>query len=190
MMDGSISGVVPAAGRSSRFGGMKLLADVGGEPLVNRTLGSLIDVGIDPVVVVLSSAASLETVPLIGHANVRTVVNHDPSRGMFSSIQCGLSVAIADAIVVLPADMPFVKPETVASIARTCLDSRSVVVPVYKGRRGHPIGVPGSLRSGLLMMPPDRSLRDAIAALGEEPLLIEVDDPGVVRDVDVRSDLD
>ena len=88
---------------------MKLLADIGGEPLVNRTLSSLIDAGVDPVVVVLSAAASLETVPLIGHANVRTVVNRDPSRGMFSSIQCGLSVATADAIVVLPADMPFVQ---------------------------------------------------------------------------------
>ena len=39
------------------------------------------------------------------------------------------------------------------------------------------------------MMPPDRSLKDALAALGEELLLVDVNDEGVVRDVDVKSDL-
>ena len=185
----SIAAVVPAAGRSSRFGGMKLLADVAGEPLVNHTLSSLLESGIDPVVVVVSQEALLDAVPLIGHANIRTVVNRDPSRGMFSSIQCGLSVAKAEAIVVLPADMPFVRPQTVSLVVRTCLETGRVVVPVFNGRRGHPIGIPGGLRDGLLMMPPDRSLKDALAALGEELLLVDVDDEGVVRDVDVQSDL-
>jgi molybdenum cofactor cytidylyltransferase len=188
-MDQSIAGVVPAAGRSSRFGSMKLLADVSGEPLINRTLGSLLEAGVDPVVVVRSDAERLETVPLISHANVRSVVNRDPSRGMFSSIQCGLSVATADVIVVLPADMPFVRAATVALVARTCVETGRVVVPVFHGHRGHPVGVPAGLRDGLLMMPPDRSLKDALAALGEELLLVDVDDQGVVRDVDVPGDL-
>lgn len=189
MTDQSIAGVVPAAGRSARFGGMKLLADVGGEPLVNRTLGSLIEAGVDPVVIVLSAGTPLDTVPLMGHANVRAVVNRDPSRGMFSSIQCGLALAKGDTIVVLPADMPFVRASTVSLVVQRSVETGRVVVPVVNGRRGHPIGIPGSLRDGLLMMPPDRSLKDALAALGEELRLIDVDDEGVVRDVDVPSDL-
>ena len=168
---------------------MKLLADVGGEPLVNRTLGSLIETGLDPVIVVLSTETTLDTVPLMSHANVRTIVNRDPSRGMFSSIQCGISVANADVIVVLPADMPFVQIPTVSLVVRTCLEASRVVVPVFDGRRGHPVGIPGGLRDGLLMMPPDRSLKDALAALGEDLLLVDVTDGGVVRDVDVKSDL-
>jgi hypothetical protein len=40
------------------------------------------------------------------------------------------------------------------------------------------------------MMPPDRSLKEALAALGEQLLLVEVGDEGVLRDVDVQSDLD
>ena len=168
---------------------MKLLADIAGEPLLNRTLGSLLESGVDPVVVVISQAAPMDAVPLISHANVRAVVNRDPSRGMFSSIQCGLSVARADAIVVLPADMPFVQPATVSLVVRTCVEAGRVVVPVFNGRRGHPIGIPGGLRDGLLMMPPDRSLKDALAALGEELLLVDVNDEGVVRDVDRPEDL-
>jgi molybdenum cofactor cytidylyltransferase len=78
---------------------------------------------------------------------------------------------------------------TVSFVVRTCLETGRVVVPVFNGRRGHPVGIPGSLRDGLLMMPPDRSLKDALVALGEELLLVEVEDAGVVRDVDVESDL-
>jgi len=185
----SIAAIVPAAGRSSRFGGMKLLADIAGEPLLNRTLGSLLESGVDPVVVVIAQAAPLDAVPLVSHANVRTVVNRDPSRGMFSSIQCGISLVKADAIVVLPADMPFVQPTTVSLVVRTCLETGRVVVPVFNDRRGHPIGIPGGLREGLLMMPPDRSLKDALAALGEELLMVGVNDEGVVRDVDRPEDL-
>ena len=185
----SVAAVVPAAGRSSRFGSMKLLADVDGQPLANRTLSSLLDAGVDPVVVVLSAATSLDDVPLMRHANVRAVVNRDPSRGMFSSIQCGLAIAKGEAILVLPADMPFVKTATVLRVLKACGETGRVVVPVFGERRGHPIGLPGGLRDGLLMMPPDRSLKDAISALGEEPMLIEVKDEGVVRDVDVTSDL-
>jgi molybdenum cofactor cytidylyltransferase len=189
MADRSIAAVVPAAGRSERFGSMMLLADVGGEPLLNRTLSSLLEAGVDSLVVVLSQATPFDTVPLIGHANVRTAVNRDPSRGMFSSIQCGLAVAKGDAVVVLPADMPFVQTTTVSRVIDTCLETGRVVVPVFRQRRGHPVGIPGALRDGLLMMPPDRSLKDALAALGEELLLVDVDDEGVVRDVDTPGDL-
>ena len=168
---------------------MKLLADVGGQPLLNRTLASLLDAGASPVVVVLAPNASLDGVPLLGHASVRTATNRDPSRGMFSSIQCGLSVVTAGTIVVLPADMPFVRPATVSLLVRTSIETGAVVAPAFNGRHGHPVAIPGSLRDGLLMMPPDRSLKDAFLTLGEEPLLVDVDDEGVVRDVDVPADL-
>ena len=100
--------VVPAAGRSERFGSMKLLADVGGEPLLNRTLRSLLGAGYAPVIVVVSPSAALEAVTMLRDSRVRVVVNPDPSRGMFSSIQTGLIEADGDVIAILPADMPVV----------------------------------------------------------------------------------
>jgi molybdenum cofactor cytidylyltransferase len=184
-----IAAVVPAAGRSARFGSMKLLADISGEPLLNRTLSAVIEIGADPVVVVTAEANRLDGVSLLTHANVRSIVNRDPSRGMFSSIQCGIAATQADVIVVLPADMPFVQPATITTIVQRSVDEGRVAVPVFEGRRGHPIAIPGTLREGLLMMPPDKSLKDALLALGEEPLLVDVQDPGVVRDVDVPADL-
>jgi molybdenum cofactor cytidylyltransferase len=185
----SLAAVVPAAGRSSRFGGVKLLAPVDGEPLLNRTLASLLDVGVDPLALVLAPGAAFETVPLVSHANVRVLINRDPSRGMFSSIQAGLAVAGGDVILVLPADMPFVATSTITSLVQACLTEDRVVVPLFQDRRGHPVAIPGRIREGLLMMPPDRSLKDALISLGEEPTPTETSDPGVVRDVDVPEDL-
>ena len=90
--------IVPAAGKAERFGGGKLIADVDGEPLLNRTLGSLLDGGADVVVVVLAPGATFATVERLSDQRVRRVVNPNPDRGMFSSIQIGLAVEDGDPI--------------------------------------------------------------------------------------------
>ena len=181
--------VVPAAGRSERFGSMKLVALVDGERLLDRTLRSLIDAGAHPVIVVLAGDASLDSVTRLGHTSVRRVVNPDPSRGMFSSIQCGLALADSNTTLVLPADMPFITSETIRVVADASTTQDRVAIPTYRGRKGHPIGIPARLIAHVLGADPSRSLKDAIAARDEDPLLIEVDDEGVVRDVDRRADL-
>jgi molybdenum cofactor cytidylyltransferase len=182
--------VVPGAGRSERFGGMKLVADVDGEPLLDRTLRSLLDGGIDRVVVVLAPGASFPTVPLLCDHRVTIAVNPDPSRGMFSSIQAGLEAAAGDPIAVLPADMPFVRPRTVAALLDACARLDAAVVPMHEGHRGHPLILPARLRDALRSADPLASLKDALGRLGVSQREITVEDPGVLRDVDRREDLD
>jgi molybdenum cofactor cytidylyltransferase len=181
--------VVPAAGRSERFGGMKLLADVRGEPLLNHTLRCLLDAGLDQIVVVTSPRSSLESASLLGDMRVRSSVNPDPDRGMFSSIQTGLVQAHGDCIVVLPADMPFVRSATVAYVVAESRSRNGLVVPVHRRRRGHPIAMPRQLRDELVKADPRTSLKEALLALNATAFELEVDDPGIVRDVDLRKDL-
>jgi molybdenum cofactor cytidylyltransferase len=181
--------IIPAAGRSERFGGMKLLADIGGEPLLNRTLRSVLEASVERVIVVIAPGVSLSSVALLADHRVRLVTNPDPSRGMFSSIQAGLAADSGDPIVILPADMPFVRPATVAALLAQCLRADAPVVPAHAGRRGHPIVVPGRWREGLLSADPLASLKDALARLNLSPREIAVEDPGVLRDVDRREDL-
>jgi molybdenum cofactor cytidylyltransferase len=181
--------VVPAAGSSTRFGTMKLLADVGGAPLLERTLSSLLDAGVARVVVVTRDGESFEDVRLLADSRVTTVVNPDPARGMFSSIQAGMTVAGGDVVLVLPADMPFVAPGTVAAVVAHAAAAGSVVIPVHEGRRGHPIAIPRRLSDALLALEPTTTLKDALAASGQRMVQIEVADAGVLRDVDVPGDL-
>jgi len=180
--------IVPAAGRSERFGGQKLLADVNSEPLLNHTLWSLLEAGLDRVVVVTAPGVSLPTVDLLEDPRVTCVINPDPARGMFSSIQVGLAVSTGEAILVLPADMPFVAPHTVALMISACAAQDAAAVPLYRGRRGHPIAIPGRFRDALAAADAG-TLKDALLALGVRLLEVPVDDEGVVRDVDVPADL-
>ena len=180
--------ILPAAGRSERFGAMKLLADLDGEPLLNRTLRSVLEASVERVVVVVAPGALFPGVALLGDHRVRLVTNPDPTRGMFSSIQAGLAAAAGDPVVVLPADMPFVQPGTVAALVDAGARAGRAVVPVHDGRRGHPLVLPGRLRDGLLSAPAG-TLKDALAALEGASLEVQVGDPGVLRDVDRREDL-
>ena len=178
--------VVPAAGRAERFGAPKLLVRIDGDVLLDLTLRALLDAGVDRVVVVAAPGADLGVASLVHDPRVSVLINPDPSRGMFSSIQIGLGAATGDPILVLPADMPFVATTTVTRVLGACVEHRCVTVPVWNGRRGHPVAFPASLRPRILAS--NATLKDALAAAGSVHEVV-VDDPGVVRDVDVPADL-
>jgi CTP:molybdopterin cytidylyltransferase MocA len=183
--------VVPAAGAARRFGGAKLVADIGGEPLLQHTLRCLLDASIARVVLVTPPGETFPSVPLAGDARVVRVSNPAPDRGMFSSIQVGLTAVDAgDAVLVLPADMPFVRPDTVRRLVSACANGEVAVVATYDGRRGHPVVIPAAVCERLRREPAASSMKDALLSIGVSLATIPVDDPGVLRDVDVRSDLE
>lgn len=181
--------IVPAAGKAERFGGAKLTARVDGEPLLDRTLRSLLDGGVDEVVVVTAAGAAFDGVRLLKDRRVTRAENPDPSRGMFSSIQTGLMMADGDPVLVLPADMPFVRSDTVASIIAAARSSGRIVLPRVDGRHGHPVALPASLQRAILAAPPSSTLADLIKSHAHARIELDVTDGGVVRDVDRPGDL-
>lgn len=182
--------IVPAAGRAERFGGGKLTAEIEGEPLLNRTLRSLLDGGVGHVVVVLAPGATFVTVDvLMNDPRVVRVINPNPSRGMLSSIQIGLAAAEGEPVLVLPGDMPFVTSGTVAAVLEAAAKSGKIVSPRFEGRHGHPVALPARLRDEILTADASSTLATIIEAHADERLDVEVTDPGVVRDVDARGDL-
>jgi molybdenum cofactor cytidylyltransferase len=186
----SVIAIVPAAGKSERFGGMKLVADVGGRPLITRTLQSLLDAGV-PRVIVVCAPVPFGTVDVFDDPRVELATNPDPSRGMFSTIQAGLAFAAGDeTVVVLPADMPFVQPATIGVVIDECRRTDAPIAASFKGKNGHPLALPPRLRDAMLSAEASGNLKDALKSVNEPPTSLDVDDPGVVRDVDRREDLD
>jgi molybdenum cofactor cytidylyltransferase len=92
-------------------------------------------------------------------------------------------------VLVLPADMPFVRPETARAIIAESQRLGSAVVPIYRSERGHPIALPASLCAAILKEDVCSNLKSAFASAGAERAGLDVDDPGVVRDVDTTGDL-
>ncbi|HET9809155.1 MAG TPA: nucleotidyltransferase family protein [Candidatus Limnocylindria bacterium] len=185
--------VVTAAGSAERFGGKKLLAPVAGEPLLDHTIRSLLEGGVAEVIVVVSAEARRELardVSAMDDAHVRVLENADPSRGMFSSIQVGVASAVGDALLVLPGDMPYVRPETVRALIAKFRERPAIVSPRYKGKRGHPVVMPLSLRDEIAATASTANLHDVIHHHEDERVDLEVEDAGVNRDVDTRADLE
>ena len=177
--------VVPAAGSSERFGGAKLRADVGGVPLIERTIGSLREAGVDDIVLVVGPETGL----LTEARDVTVVVNPDPSRGMFSSLQAGLEDVLADVILILPGDMPFVLPSTIRSLIQVSDARGGIVSPRCAGKRGHPVVLPASLQREIVAADAGSTLHHVLNAHRDLRIDLDVEDGGVLRDVDRPEDL-
>ena len=184
--------VVTAAGSAERFGGKKLLTLIDGEPLLDHTIDALLDGGVSEVIVVVGKDARAELerdVNAMLDPRVRAVENPDPSRGMFSSIQAGVAQAQGDAILVMPGDMPFVSAETVRAVIEAYERKPAIVSPRYRGKRGHPVALPAFLRDELRAAAPGATLHDVVHAHSDLRVDVDLDDPGIVRDVDRPEDL-
>ena len=184
--------VVTAAGSAERFGGKKLLTPIDGEPLLDHTIRALLDGGVSEVIVVVGRDARAELerdVNTMLDPRVRPVENPDPSRGMFSSIQEGVAQAQGDAILVMPGDMPFVSPDTVRAVIAAYEQKPAIVSPRYRGKRGHPVALPTSLRDEIRGAGARATLHDVIHAHTDMRVDVDIDDPGVVRDIDRPEDL-
>jgi molybdenum cofactor cytidylyltransferase len=183
-------GIVPAAGRGTRFGGAKMLALVRGEPMLAHPIRALLDGGIASVIVVITPAlAEAGAIAELDRPGVTVVFNPDPDRGMFSSIQIGIDAADGDPIVVLPGDMPYVQSATVTRLLAEFAHAPGAVAPQFQGKHGHPLALPGRARRAILQAEATARLDDVLATSGFPRRFFDVDDAGVTRDVDVIGDL-
>lgn len=187
-----IVAIVTAAGSAVRFGGRKLLTAIDGRPLLDHTIRALLDGGVGEVVVVLAPGARAELeagVDAMRDPRVRAVENPDPSRGMFTSIQAGAAETDGDAILVLPGDMPFVSAATVRAVVDAYTSKPAIVSPRFQGKRGHPVALPGWLRTEIGAAPLGTTLHDILKKHAELYVDLDLEDRGVVRDVDTLEDL-
>jgi molybdenum cofactor cytidylyltransferase len=120
---------------------------------------------------------------------VRAVENPNPARGMFSSIQEGVAQAQGDAILIMPGDMPFVSPETVRAVIAAYEKNPAIISPRYRGKRGHPVALPAFLRDEIRAAAPGATLHDVIHAHSDIRIDVDVEDPGINRDIDKPEDL-
>ena len=113
--------------------------------------------------------------------------------GQLSSLKVGLATAIdehADAVIVHLADHPLVSPDTFRAIVTNFRASASpIVVARYRERRGHPVIFDRSVFAELMAAPEDQGARVVVNAAPERVSYVDVEDPGVVLDLDTPADL-
>lgn len=184
--------IVLAAGRGSRFKAAlhKLMQPFGGSTVLGTTLEHAIESGL-PVRAITTSGLTAEA---SRHVALRDIVELPESGsagldhlGMGYSIASGVSAsADASGWLVLPGDMPMVRSSTLAAVA-DALAQHAVAYAQHQGRRGHPVGFAAELYSELVQLTGDEGARRIVARFPS--FGVEVDDPGVLIDLDTADDL-
>jgi len=182
-------GVVLAAGRSSRMGTAKAALPFEGSTVVQAVVSKLYEGGCDVVRVVLGHHADV-VAPLLLHSRAEIVLNHEPDRGMISSVRTGVrsEETVVARWLVHPVDIPFFRPDTVRELlAASRKAPDDVLVACCGGRRGHPILIPRGPALRVLEAAERLSdlLRHEDVTVGE----VETGDPGVLRDIDTPEDV-
>lgn len=184
------TGIILAAGASSRMGRPKALLPWAGESFVDRLIGVFTAATDRPPVVVLGYHA--DAIRSAAQRACLFAVNPDPDRGMLSSLQCGVAAlpADTDAFLFSPVDYPSFAPSTVTALIDALAGDPDAMfaIPRHEGKRGHPIACCASLAKEFLALPPTAQARDVVHAHVGQTIYIDTLDAGIHHDVDRPED--
>ena len=187
-----VSAVVLAAGMSRRMGTPKQLLRIGGETILGRTLKNVRASNVSEIVLVLGHAAeSVEKT--IATDDLKIVRNPEYQDGMGTSLRAGLAAVDADAegALIILADQPWVVSETLSRLIALHQESRpQIIIPMHRGFRGNPVLLDRSVFPEVQALHGDVGCRAIFGDHTENILKLEVDDPGILLDIDSRDELE
>jgi molybdenum cofactor cytidylyltransferase len=181
-----------AAGASTRLAPDKLALDVGGMPLIERTLRAVR--GSDRVgdVVIVLPPGGKERYAWLRSVNTHLLENPDPSRGMISSIRVGLESGWAKErpFLLMPADVPFVPASVVTRVVVDLFSRRcKIVLPAYRGLGGHPGAYAGEVRDDFFRHGDRDGAREILMRHRADTVRVNLPEPDICFDIDTPEDL-
>ncbi|HEX2865584.1 MAG TPA: NTP transferase domain-containing protein [Ignavibacteriales bacterium] len=202
-----LTGVVLAAGFSSRMKGWKMEISIKGRPLLYYTLRPMLEVCENIIVV---GGYSIERLSVLvgnictaedaGKEKIRLIKNEDFQKGMFSSVKSGLEVVdkSSEAVFIMPGDIPFVSLSTYTMLINLLEEKtdKDVIFPTtlinlegggVRWKKGHPVLLRNSVREAVINNPNEAVFREVLKPLSFE--LCPVSDGGICFDIDDETDL-
>jgi molybdenum cofactor cytidylyltransferase len=185
----NIVGLLLAAGSASRFGSDKLQHSLPHGVAIAvqaaRHLKSQL-----PRVVAVVRPGSADFSANLSREGCEVVVCENAAEGMGASLACAARAAgPADGYLVALADMPFVRPSSIAAVREAIAGGAPLAAPFWRMRRGHPVGIAGQFFTELSNLNGDEGAKALLAANPRRLVKIPVGDPGVIRDIDTPADL-
>jgi molybdenum cofactor cytidylyltransferase len=187
--------IVLSAGESSRMGRPKALLPIGNRIFIEQIVSVLKATKVGRILVMLGhNAEAIEQ--SIRRLPITVVLNKDYEKGQLSSLLAAIRFlkeekgsGKIDGILVHLVDHPFLSPDLVnLMIDRFYGSKKLIVVPHYKGKRGHPVIFSSHLFPELLSTPLDQGAKAVVRAHLDETLQIDTEDEGVTVDIDTPED--
>lgn len=182
--------VILAAGSSRRMGSQKLLLPFAQSTIIETVVDNVLNSSIEHVLVVLGANQS-EVRNILGSRPVQFCYNKEHEDGMLSSVKCGIRALPSDALTALiyMGDQPGIPPSVSNSVIEAYSEELfGIVIPVHMHRRGHPLLVDMKYRKEIEQLDLEEGLRSLRHYFPEDVLEVEVDEPGILVDIDTPED--
>lgn len=189
-----VTALILAAGTSSRMKTAKQLLDLGGIPLLERVIRLVLPFEFaDIVTVVGNHADSIKKRISFSDRRFRWIDHPDYHRGQSSSLKKGMEALQTPSVMVFLGDQPFISEKTIQTVLdcscekQTMLDNPFVVRPSYRDVPGHPVCLGNVHGIDFTGLTGDEGAKTVLKTL-DHRYVFEVDDPGVVFDIDTPAD--
>lgn len=182
--------IILAAGSSRRMQTQKLLLPYGGSTIIETVIGNVQRSKADSTLVVLGADRE-QILKVIGDQPVDRCYNKDHAQGMLSSVVCGLRALPEDtrAAIICLGDQPDISAEIINRLIDAFHASPGgIIIPLHKNRRGHPLLVDMKYREEIEKLDPEKGLRSLMQRFPDDVLEIEVQDRGILMDIDTPGD--
>ena len=183
----SVAGIILAAGKSERMGRPKALLPYQGSCFLRHVLTEAADSNLTDVKVVLGHHAEA-ILQALSEVRPRTLFNPDYEQGQLSSLKCALKqldLTGLTGFMVFLIDHPMIHRGLVDQLIEAFSQNEAlIVIPSFQHRRGHPVIFAVELFDELLAAPLDQGAASVVRKHQHEILHLEVDEPGVLVDVD------
>ena len=172
------------------MGTQKLLLPVGDQTLIETVISNVMQSEVDSILVV--TGADHEKIrKVIDPLHVDVCHNENHESGMLSSVMCGFDALPddTDAALVYLGDQPGITPAVTNAVIEAYNESlHGIVIPVYNHHRGHPLLVDFKYRNEIKRLDLEEGLRALMHHFPEDVLEVEVDEPGILIDIDTKED--
>jgi len=182
--------VVLAAGESKRMNFPKMLLLLNGRTMIETVIEKISESQVDKIMVV-TGAYRDEIEEAAGNFQIQLCHNEKYKDGMLSSVKCAFRSIPAEArqVLVFPGDKPLITPEVINLLIDACKrEKKGIIIPVYQGKRGHPILIDMKYRDEITRLAPEEGLRSLARHFQDDVLEVETGDPGVINDIDTYDD--
>lgn len=182
--------IILAAGSSTRMGSQKMLLPFGRSTILETVIQNILRSSVDSILVVLG-ANQEDILEVIRDLPVQVCINKDHLSGMLSSVICGFNALpenTGTALVFL-GDQPGISPKVTDRVIEAYNQSlHGIVIPITNHRRGHPLLVDIKYKREIGRLDLEKGLRSLMHQFPEDVLEVEVEDAGILTDIDTPED--
>ena len=187
-----ITAILLAAGQSKRlFNQNKLIKNYKGKPLINHAVQSIIKSKIEKLIIVLGFEYLKNKKKINKNKKIKFVINHNYTRGIASSIKCGLKKISNknDGFIIVQADMPKISKNILNKFYKEIkTNKKEIFVPIKNNKIGNPIGFKLSMINQLKKISGNRGAKFIIKRNKSKIKYIRTKSLGIFKDIDLNKD--